>query len=904
MRRDKPLKKKNNKLITMEKFYIKASKWQDFSFDLDNQILIDIHILRALNSFWTKKVSKMEKANSIQIQFKIQIAENVVRSVSYIQTVTINEKNKLFEIFKAFWEIRHDDYHVLSINSIIFTYRVVEPYSAEYATKISGPKNKLISLDNRKEASQNFLGFNLPSTMDLQKWGEVKVSNDLKKVEIIKLRSKIYYTIDINEKIHNVKLNLEGRELFSFKDQLNDSLNLGTFTRVLNGQKYDYINGKIVLKQKICQIKFMDSIQRDLFKNSKYLTLDLETRTLNGVMEPYCVSIYDGKEIKSFYVLDFENGDEMLRNAIYYLMKRKYDGYKVYIHNFSYFDAIFMIKTLSDLSDNIKPVIRDGRIIDLRFKFNLKNSSSNKNYTLYFRDSYLMLPSSLSKLAKQLKVENKSIFPYQFVNQENVSLDYIGKTPELKYFNTLDEIAYEEYFKSYLDSNWNLREETIRYCEQDVKTLYQVISKFSLKIFDLFRLNVHRFPTLSSLALGIFRSNYNLSMNQSKIPLITGKIYQDIKKGYTGGSVDSFKPQGKNIYQYDVNSLYPYVMSNFPMPVGVPTYFEGDIFIKENRPFGIFEVEVESPLDLNVPILQTKFKTTNGGVRTITPLGKWVFTYFSEEIYNAMDFGYKFKILRGYIFEKGYIFKDYVETLYNLKSTSEKNSPDYIISKLLLNSLYGRLGMEPEALDHLIKSSELLHKYYAKFTIANSIDLKNGKELISYWNKDKISSDKNISVPISLAVTAYGRIHMAQLKMNLISAGYTIYYSDTDSLFLDKPLENKYLGEELGQMKTENIFKEAVFLCPKVYGGITLNDEEHIKIKGVKSPIPYSELKTLLKKDTKLEINQEKWYRDFSNAKISVKDEVYSLIATENKRISIYNDQNEYINTKPIFLSR
>ena len=40
----------------MKQIYIKMSKWQDFTFNIENQMLSDIHIYRALNSFWIKKV--------------------------------------------------------------------------------------------------------------------------------------------------------------------------------------------------------------------------------------------------------------------------------------------------------------------------------------------------------------------------------------------------------------------------------------------------------------------------------------------------------------------------------------------------------------------------------------------------------------------------------------------------------------------------------------------------------------------------------------------------------------------------------------------------------------------------------------------------------------------------------
>ena len=59
---------------------------------------------------------------------------------------------------------------------------------------------------------------------------------------------------------------------------------------------------------------------------------------------------------------------------------------------------------------------------------------------------------------------------------------------------------------------------------------------------------------------------------------------------------------------------------------------------------------------------------------------------------NAMKFGYKFKVISGYLFDKKYIFNEYVDSLYNLKSTSVKGTPYYVISKLLMNSLYCKFG--------------------------------------------------------------------------------------------------------------------------------------------------------------------------------------------------------------------
>ena len=41
----------------------------------------------------------------------------------------------------------------------------------------------------------------------------------------------------------------------------------------------------------------------------------------------------------------------------------------------------------------------------------------------------------------------------------------------------------------------------------------------------------------------------------------------------------------------------------------------------------------------------------------------------------------------------------------------------------------------------------------------------------------------NISIGIASAITAYSRIHMTQFKNN---SDYNLYYSDTDSIYIDK----------------------------------------------------------------------------------------------------------------------
>lgn len=887
--------------------------WKDYIFDTNKCYIDNYYITLALDKFWEDVIVKIQKGQMFVVQFKVKNSDGMFRSISYIQISNKDEFDKLIEIFKTFWLIRSDDYHQWKIDHIVFCYKIL---SIAHSTQIKSIKsNYHINDTAAKEFSSmnKFYGFNLPNTMDFSTWGKFTyINKEWTKAHIKMLNSNIVYHLCIKENYYICELLVLGKSILSFKDIMKDVNELSTFTRMIKNQEYEFINGVIVLKQIKKETKFLKSIKPSLYRSDKFITMDLETRTIKGEMIPFCVSLFDGVNLASFYLSDYNNSNEMLISSVKYLMKSKYHNYKVYIHNFSHFDAIFLIRILSSLTDVIRPIIRENRIIDLKFKFKAQMQiSGHTYYSIYFRDSYLLLPLSLQKLAINFEVENKGMFPFKFVNDENISLDYDGIIPLIDYFDDLTNTnedekqlyikKYTDYYLSFNNNSWNLRSECVKYCEQDVKTLYQIIDKFSKEIYKLFRLDILKYPTLSSLAFGIYRSSF---LGDYKIPLIDGNIFKDIKKGYTGGSVDVYKPYGENIWHYDVNSLYPFVMKQFEMPVGTPIYFEGDITIVHSatKPFGIFEVEVETPSDLKIPLLQSRFKMKDG-YRTIAPLGKWKGTFFSEELYAAVEYGYKFKILRGYLFDKSFIFGEYVDFLYNIKSNSKKDSAHYIISKLLLNSLYGRLGMNPISENHLIISLDQVVDYYKKYKVTNVIDLKNGKELISFFDEtieSECSKSLNISIPISTAVTGYARMVMTKYKHldNTI-----IYYTDTDSIFINRELDPLLVGDKIGQMKLEHVFKKAIFLSPKAYGGIYFKngkEQEFIKIKGLKTSIKFNELLGLLNKDSSIILNQEKWHRNISQANILVKEDSYKLIITENKRQLIYDSNGKFIDTLPL----
>lgn len=140
------------------------------------------------------------------------------------------------------------------------------------------------------------------------------------------------------------------------------------------------------------------------------------------------------------------------------------------------------------------------------------------------------------------------------------------------------------------------------------------------------------------------------------------------------------------------------------MPVGLPTYFEGDIRRIELDSYGFFYCKITSPDYLEHPILQRRIKTSDG-LRTIAGLGSWEGRICSAELDNAVKFGYQFEILKGYQFETGDLFSEYVNRMYNLRLQYDKGTPMNLIAKLLMNSLYGKFAMKLERKEKKLWSS-------------------------------------------------------------------------------------------------------------------------------------------------------------------------------------------------------
>nr|YP_009693758.1 hypothetical protein [Inonotus obliquus]BBN21284.1 hypothetical protein [Inonotus obliquus] len=520
----------------------------------------------------------------------------------------------------------------------------------------------------------------------------------------------------------------------------------------------------------------------------------------------------------------------------------------------------------------------------------------------------LVLLSGLDNLSNKFSLDShKGIYPYYFPKETN--LDYIGEVPAYEYFDTkkVSLIDYNNY-KSKFNNNWSLKNETNSYCLKDCILLYKIIIIFRDLMLKYFRVDIIKTPTTASLTMRVFRTNY---LQDKIIPIMPADIYNVLVKSYFGGHVDLYVPESNSkftvneikdkiksqntadlelVNSYDINALYPSVMKDNLYPTDLIGHFKGDITLMDEYQvkFGIYKVKVNVPIDIKHPILPIHQEG-----KAIYPTGNWIGWYTSVEIENAMKFGYKFEVLEGFIFDTEDLFSKFVTDLYNIRLKYPKTHPMNYIIKLLMNSLYGRFGINPNLLSYKFVN----RKNFNSSSYEDWIDF---GDFILVGNKDKANRIFS-NVAVASAVTAFARIKMSAVKNR---DDLILLYTDTDSAYtIGKLPDDLVSSTELGKFKLEDSYYKFIGLAPKVYGTLNTEGVEKTKVKGFKDKVSLENLESLLVESSHNILNHEKWFKNMNKALISVKISPYDLKTNNNKRICIF-EENKFSQTKNISVNK
>lgn len=260
----------------------------------------------------------------------------------------------------------------------------------------------------------------------------------------------------------------------------------------------------------------------------------------------------------------------------------------------------------------------------------------------------------------------------------------------------------------------------------------------------------------------------------------------------------------------------------------------------------------------------------------------------------------EFEIISGYLFDCDFLFKDYITNLFNIKQKTPKTNPMYLISKILMNSLYGKFGIHHSLPEYYVISEEDINKK----DYNDTVKLDNGYYLVNNAINGETTPLSNVA--IASAITALARVHMSQFKNQ---SNFKLFYTDTDSAITDKPLPDNLIGKNLGQMDLENTYSKFITFGPKFYAGVTSEGKEIVKVKGLSHNVlpSFSELELLLDKGKYLEKEQTKVFKDVGLSEITLQNLPYILKPTDNKRDFVYDGdkiiatKNKIINDTPLY---
>jgi hypothetical protein len=532
-------------------------------------------------------------------------------------------------------------------------------------------------------------------------------------------------------------------------------------------------------------------------KPLKYAVFDIESDNWKDFV---ILGHYDGFEFQTFTSI----------NEYLLWLVEKGNKHTLFAHNGGAFDFAFLLQEVisgeSQEDFYVHSVIPRGSTF-LSVKIGHRR---NKKFMITMRDSLALLPFSLKSLTDAFKTAAaKGSFDHKKKKNPN----------DLK---------------------------LLEYLRDDCMGLFQVLEKFFLweKIAEAGPAH-----TMASQALRVYRT-----FMKTVIKSCPARADLFVRGAYFGGRTEIFKPyfvtkdktyhdkklmkkdlaewdrrmeaDQDKITCYDINSLYPAVMqaNDFPTTcIGFKRKYDP-------TKMGFWEAEVEVPKDMYVPPLGIMVHVDEKSKKVLDPTGskagKFIFPtgrfkgrWSSIEIERARSLGVKIhKIGKGVVFQNGGpIFKEFVDYFWNLRKVAPKDSVESFIVKLILNSSYGRYGLnlDREKLD--FDDGELdgipsCYEFYTGKTLR-------GKKVYARFlrSKQRIVSFSNVA--IAAWVTSLARIKMHEQYLKIQKH---LFYTDTDSVFILHKA-SVASSKELGEFKYEYSAAEGCFLLPKTYAlaGIT-----------------------------------------------------------------------------------
>jgi len=529
-----------------------------------------------------------------------------------------------------------------------------------------------------------------------------------------------------------------------------------------------------------------------------YITWDIETYTSNnflfGNQQPYCLCCYSNFDYFNFNLWGTNCVSEFIQKIFIFTQNNNMKDFKLvfWSHNGSKFDNQFIFPYLLNLF---------GEDLELIGNNTDKKQIRIKNQNIIFNDFCCFFQNSLNNICKNFNLPTKLEIEINNITKDN----------------------FEDY-----------KSEIIQYCKNDAYILFLCVEKFIEVIKKLeinnFDFSFSKIATASSFALFILK-NY-LEQTNYKLFGSMEDIYNIEKSSYHGGYTLLFKKFCDYGYIYDINSSYPYSLS-----LDLP--FERDenfIFNKDNYIFSEFDLcLITFSSELNQYFSIFPIKTDDGSLIYVKSSDKpqW---FWGIEIKFAYQFNYKIQFYNVLRYKPKPFLNKFITSFYNLRlEEKNKSQPNLILAevyKLILNSIYGKMGQRRFPVSNIIHKSKI-QKYFIPNVLSVEI-LNSDYYLIKQTNVLKEFDWIGSLVRIASFVTARSRVNLFKPLLDGAITFDNLFYCDTDSLFLNCQLPDNYLSQkELGKFKLETKFNQFFAVAPKLY--TYLKNPEFTEVCKIKS---------------------------------------------------------------------
>jgi DNA polymerase type B, organellar and viral len=171
-------------------------------------------------------------------------------------------------------------------------------------------------------------------------------------------------------------------------------------------------------------------------------------------------------------------------------------------------------------------------------------------------------------------------------------------------------------------------------------------------------------------------------------------------------------------------------------------------------------------------------------------------------------------------------FALYVPTLWELRQAYERKGHAYaLFAKLLLNNLYGRIGMRDCVPRRTI--APMLGKWTPAKTHGRNHWVEGDQRWIETTTEQRTHSEF-VNAMWAAQTTSEARIRLHQ---HMVRQGTELVYADTDSIFSSSPIVG--LGEGLGALRDTGTYRQAVIAGPKLYALEDGDGTWHARARGV-----------------------------------------------------------------------